>query len=65
VWLPYVQVDDVPATLARVRAGGGKVLRAPDPAILDGQFAVFADPQGAVLGILNWPLKSTGEGSRP
>jgi predicted enzyme related to lactoylglutathione lyase len=65
VWLPYVQVDDVPATLARVRAGGGKVLRAPDPAILDGQLAVFADPQGAVLGILNWPLKSTGEGSRP
>ena len=65
LWLPYVQVDDVPTTLARVRASGGKVLRAPEPAVLDGQFAVFADPQGAVLGILHWPLTSTGEGGRP
>jgi predicted enzyme related to lactoylglutathione lyase len=64
-WLPYVQVDDVPATLARVRAAGGKVLRAPEPAVLDGQFAVFADPQGAVLGILHWPLMPAAEGSRP
>ena len=29
------------------------------------QLAVFADPQGAVLGILHWPLTSTGEGGRP
>ena len=64
-WLPYVLVDDVPTTLARVKAGGGKVLRAPDPAVLDGQLAVFADPQGAVLGILRWPLAASGEGSRP
>lgn len=53
--LPYVHVDDVPATLARVRAAGGRVLREPDPAVLDGQLAVFADPQGGVLGILSWP----------
>jgi uncharacterized protein len=64
-WLPYVQVDDVPATLARVRAAGGKVLRAPEPAVLDGQFAVFADPQGAVLGVLHWPLTSSAPGGRP
>jgi len=53
-WLPYVQVDDVPTTLARVRAAGGKVLREPDAAILGGQFAVFADPLGGVLGVLHW-----------
>jgi uncharacterized protein len=58
-WLAYVQVDDVPATLARVRAAGGKVLREPDPAVLGGQFAVFADPQGGVLGVLHWPSSAT------
>ena len=35
-WLPYVQVDDVAATLASATAAGGKVLLAPDPALLDG-----------------------------
>lgn len=58
-WLPYVQVDDVPATLALVRAAGGKVLREPDPAILGGQFAVFADPLGGVLGVLHWSSPAT------
>ena len=53
-WLPYVQVDDVPATLERVRARGGRVLREPDPAVLNGQFAVFSDPQGGVIGVLHW-----------
>jgi predicted enzyme related to lactoylglutathione lyase len=63
-WLPYVQVDDVPATLARVRSAGGKVLREPDPAILGGQLAVFADPQGGVLGVLHWPSAATA-GAKP
>jgi hypothetical protein len=53
--LPYVQVEDVPATLARVRAAGGRVLREPDPAVLQGQLAVFADPQGGILGVISWP----------
>ena len=57
-WLAYVQVDDVPATLARVRAAGGSVLREPDPAILGGQLAVFADPLGGVLGVLHWPTET-------
>jgi uncharacterized protein len=63
-WLPYVQVDDVPTTLARVRAAGGKVLREPDPAILGGQFAVFADPQGGVLGVLHWSTTASA-GAKP
>jgi uncharacterized protein len=58
-WLPYVQVDDVPTTLALVRAAGGKVLREPDAAILGGQFAVFADPLGGVLGVLHWSTTAT------
>lgn len=53
-WLPYVVVDDVPATLALVTKAGGHVLVAPNPAVLDGQLAVFADPAGGVLGIVKW-----------
>jgi uncharacterized protein len=58
-WLAYVQVDDVPATLARVRAAGGSVLREPDPAILGGQIAVFADSLGGVLGVIHWTPAAT------
>jgi predicted enzyme related to lactoylglutathione lyase len=63
--LPYVQVDDVPTTLARVRAAGGTVLREPDPSVLEGQLAVFADPQGGVLGILSWPSTEDASGGAP
>jgi predicted enzyme related to lactoylglutathione lyase len=63
-WLPYVQVDDVPATLKLVRAAGGKVLKEPDPAILGGQLAVFADPLGGVLGILHWTATAPA-GAKP
>jgi len=64
-WLPYVQVDDVPATLALVRASGGTVLREPDPAILGGQLAVFADPLGGVLGVLHWPTTDANTEAKP
>jgi len=60
-WLPYVQVEDVAATLARVRAAGGKVLREPDAAVLAGGVAVIGDPQGGVLGIIHWPSTAGGE----
>jgi len=53
-WLPYVLVDDVPATLARVRAAGGTIIMAPRPDLLGGNVAVIADPQGGAIGIVNW-----------
>ena len=53
-WLPYVLVNDVPATLERVRKAGGKVLMAPSPGMLEGNLAVIADREGGVLGIVNW-----------
>jgi predicted enzyme related to lactoylglutathione lyase len=53
-WLPYILVDDVPATLARVRAAGGRVLMEPRADLLEGNVAVIADPQGGALGIVNW-----------
>lgn len=53
-WLPYVLVDDVPATLEKVRMAGGEVLVEPRADLLDGDLAVIADPRGGVLGIVNW-----------
>jgi predicted enzyme related to lactoylglutathione lyase len=53
-WLPYVLVSDVPATLARVRKAGGRVVVEPSAAMLDGNLAVIADREGGVLGIVDW-----------
>jgi predicted enzyme related to lactoylglutathione lyase len=60
-WLPYVQVEDVAATLAAATAAGGRVLLAPDPALIDGNLAVIGDPLGGVIGIIHWTLASAGE----
>jgi hypothetical protein len=53
-WLAYVLVDDVQATLARVRDAGGRIVLAPRADLLDGNLAVIADPQGGMIGIVNW-----------
>jgi predicted enzyme related to lactoylglutathione lyase len=53
-WLPYILVDDVPGTLQKVRAAGGKILVEPRADLLDGNLAVIADPRGGVLGIVDW-----------
>ncbi len=50
-WMPYVQVDDVKATVAKaVKAGATAVL--PYQEIGDmGSIGVFADPNGSVIGV--------------
>jgi len=53
-WLPYVLVSDVPGTLARVRAAGGKLVMQPRADLLGGNLAVIADPSGGLVGIVNW-----------
>ena len=53
-WLPYILVDDVPATLERARKAGGRVLMDPRPGVLDGNLAVIADPDGGMIGVVNW-----------
>jgi predicted enzyme related to lactoylglutathione lyase len=53
-WVPYVRVTDVQATLDRAVEGGGFVIVAPDPAILDGNLGVFVDPNGGVTGAVRW-----------
>jgi hypothetical protein len=63
-WLPYILVDDVPATLARVRQAGGRVVMESRADLLAGNLAVIADPQGGVLGIVNWVDDSAAPGAR-
>ncbi len=53
----YVQVDDLPAYLAKVESLGGKVIVRPVD-IPTGTFAWFADPDGNVLGL--WKPKVAG-----
>jgi len=60
-WVPYVRVADVEATLERVVEGGGFAIVAPDEAILDGNVAVFVDPNGAVMGIVKWDYDAEAE----
>jgi uncharacterized protein len=47
-WLGYISVDDVDATLAAITKQGGKVHMPKQDLPTVGQFAVAADPQGAV-----------------
>lgn len=49
----YVAVDDLPATLARVEELGGIRVMGPTPIPRIGQFALFNDPQGHLIGLLH------------
>ena len=53
-WVPYVRVENVEATLEKVVAGGGFAIVPPDPQLLDGNLAIFVDPNGGVTGIVKW-----------
>jgi predicted enzyme related to lactoylglutathione lyase len=53
-WLPYILVEDVRATLLRVRQAGGRIVMEPRSTLLDGKLAVIADREGGVIGIVNW-----------
>ena len=54
-WLPYVQVDDVKSTIAKaVKAGGKSLLDYLEIGDM-GSIGIFADPQGAALGV--WAAK--------
>lgn len=50
-WLPYVNVDDVKESTAKVQALGGAVLRDVTEIPEMGSFSIIADPTGAVLGL--------------
>jgi len=53
-WLPYILVDDLAAALRRVGAAGGRIVLAPRAEWLRGQLAVIVDPNGGVIGLVDW-----------
>ena len=59
-WSSYLAVDDVDATVARLRELGGFVMREPWDVPAVGRIAIVADPQGAPLGLIT-PVER-GEG---
>jgi predicted enzyme related to lactoylglutathione lyase len=54
-WMPYVQVDDVKATVAKATKAGAMALLPYQEIGEMGAIGVFADPTGAVLGV--WETK--------
>lgn len=62
-WLPYVQVDDVKATMAKVLKAGGKAMLEYQEVGDMGSIAIFVDPQGATLGL--WAPKPVSAEAPP
>ena len=55
-WGCYVTVDDVAATVGTATSLGGKVLVPPMDVPGVGRMAVIADPQGAVLSVMQYSM---------
>lgn len=51
MWLPYVVVSSVKETVAKAAAAGATILVPYQPIPGMGALGIFADPQGAVLGL--------------
>ena len=60
-WLNFVRVEDADKMTAKVLALGGRVLVGSHVDRQGGKVAVVADPQGAPLGLLEWPDSETKE----
>jgi predicted enzyme related to lactoylglutathione lyase len=56
-WLPYVQVANTDATTEKAKKLGATVVVPPNDIPNVGRFAVFLDPQGAALGIIQPPAR--------
>jgi uncharacterized protein len=53
-WVAYARVDDVARVAAAANGLGATTLWGDDPAILNGDMAVLADPLGAPFGVMRW-----------
>ncbi|WP_051531181.1 VOC family protein [Sphingomonas sp. URHD0057] len=60
IWLGYLNVDDVDATVASIEQAGGKVLLAAFDIPNVGRIAMVADPQGAPFYVMK-PIPPAGQ----
>jgi uncharacterized protein len=60
-WLPYVEVEDADATLARAAGLGAKVLVGPHDIPGIGRFGILQDPTGGALAVMkSFPMSRPG-----
>ena len=59
-WMPYVAVDNVDETAARITEHGGQVCVPPTDIPATGRFAVVGDPLGAFFSIYTGNAESSG-----
>jgi hypothetical protein len=64
-WLPYIAVDSVDASAAKVKELGGKVFMEPMDIPNVGRFAAVADPQGAAFALFTSGKAYPEEPARP
>ena len=62
-WMPYVQVDDVKATVAKATKAGATAMLPYQEIGEMGAIGVFADPNGAVIGV--WEAKQAPPAPAP
>jgi predicted enzyme related to lactoylglutathione lyase len=53
-WMPYFQVADADASVAKVLQLGGKVMVPPTDIPKTGRFAIASDPQGAMFAVFKF-----------
>ena len=54
-WLSYVRVPDVAKAAAQAASLGGRVVLSPRIDRQGGKIAIVVDPQGAAVGLMDWP----------
>ena len=53
-WYPYIQVDDVDATIAKATELGAQTHMGPADLVDSLRIAVLGDPQRATVGLMSW-----------
>ena len=56
-WMPYFQVADADAAVAKVKELGGSVMVPPQDIPNTGRFAIVSDPQGAMFAVFKYTQK--------
>ena len=59
-WHGYITVEDLDDTLARATSLGGHPIKPPMEVPGVGRFVAIADPQGAVVSLMQWAVASEG-----
>jgi len=54
MWSAYVTVDNIDETAKLAEALGGKIIMPPTDIPEVGRFAIFCDPQGALISAISY-----------